>query len=1199
MRKKLLSLLLVALMVIGLLPGAALAADGETAAAPNIVLSVYDAEGKELSAGSKIETGDTVTVKLKTTAAMDISVLQAYIVYDPAVLQYNADGSKVPAEFKSAYFEKVDVNNGAVRAQDVDTSGLAEGTPIIICQYMQSEKRYTIPADSIWAEVSFTALKAADTAELGLAINEAEVLDKVNELDLEDIRESLVPQGTSLTVAEKQIPATGITLNTTATKITRGKTTTLKATVTPTDTTDTVTWESDNEEVATVDANGKVTGVAVGTAKITAKAGEQSATCEVTVEWIPVTSVTMAETEYTIVRGKTANITTTILPANASDQNKTYHSENEKVAKVAYGQITAVGVGTTEITVTVDGVEARGTVTVTEIPLTSVRFPQESYTVSVTQKGWPITLAVEPVNQTDGPDFQWIVEDPTVLTLTPGTNKLSPAVTGLKLGTTKVTMKVRDFEISCMVTVNNPVNTVTVKGDTNRMLIGGTTQLTATAKHVSTKFDPTDTELVWSSSAPGVASVDQNGLVTALSTGMTYIYATANNGKCNTGYAITVVSQADGSYTVTMPENETVVPGGTITLPVSITSDTEGVKNYSAYHMVFTYDPNALELTTTEIPGCTLVTKTAGKIEVIRYGAVQELGKAFDLTFNVKNVPGDTNVTLTKALVDISQNALASDAPAASVPKDTTTYHVSVWYDVTLPDGTNADSTKVEHGDDFTFRVTDYDPYKDYTFTAAYGDETTAEVTDNGDGSFTVKNVTGNLAITMDVKGKTFTVTLNPEEAEGASSATYGEDYTFTVKKADDGKQYNYDVWATIDGKDYKPTGPDENGKYTIPGAEIKGDITITVDKTIVPEEGYVAVKVEGTGKADVTAAETAKKNADFTFTVTKVAGYAYTAEISVGTETIKEDSEFLTYVDSADGIRTYTLKGEKVTNTLLITVGKVLEHKVNVTVSDRYEITAHWEPTALDGENYTFTVAGFKAVYDLRATVTENGETKEITIDRANPGSSTKSTVTCTVENVKGDLDIQLSFIANQDYVAVKVSQFVELDDKTVFLVATRTKPGFARSFMLDTYDGYAMYQEQNLYKDKFDATTTGGVMTNAWLVIVNKGESFTVDDALAKLTYTNRRRTDNSNVQLPLPVGSASSTDVNGSGKVDVNDAQLVYDIYNGVYPTFCKTNRAGSTYVEPQIGATMTKFLCADVNKDMKVDSTDAAALVALIK
>lgn len=815
----------------------------------------------------------------------------------------------------------------------------------------------------------------------------------------------------------------------------------------------------------------------------------------------------------------------------------------------SYGQITAVGVGTTEIVVTVDGVEARCKVTVSEIPITSIRFPQEAYTVSVTKKEYPITLAVEPADQTDGPDFQWIVEDPTVLSITSGSNKLKPAVTGLKLGTTKLTLKVRDIEINCMVTVNNPVNTVTVKGDTNRMLIGATTQLTATAKHVSTKFDPTDTELVWSSSAPGVASVDQNGLVTALSTGMTYIYATASNGKCNTaGYAITVVSQADGSYTVTMPENETVLPGGTVTLPVTITGNAEGVNNYSAYHMVFTYDPNALELTTTEIPGCTLKTGTAGKIEVIRYGDLQGFGKAFDLTFNVKDVPGDTNVVLTQALVDISQNALASDAPAANVPKDTTTYHVSKQYTVTLPEGTNADSTQVEHGDDFTFRVTDYDPYKDYTFTASYG-ETTAEVTDNGDGSFTIKNVTGDLTITMDVKGKTFNVTLNPDEAEGADKATYGEDYTFTVKKADDGKAYNYDVWAEIDGKDYKPTGPDENGKYTIPGAEIKGDIKITVDKTIVPEEGYVAVKVTGTAKDDVNAAETTKKNADFTFTVTKTEGYAYIAEVSIGADNIQQGSEFLTFVDSEDGLtRTYTLKGEKVTNTILITMNKLKEHKVNVTVSDKYEIKAQWEPTALDGENYTFTVAGFKGVYDLIAKVTENGETKEIKLDRAALGTSTRSNVTCTVENVKGDLDIQLSFKANQDYVAVKVSKFVELDDKTVFLIATRTKPEFARGFMLDTYDGYVYL----------------------YLQLVKKGETLTEQETAERLTLV---KATSPRIDL--------DPDMNGSGDVDEDDASLAYNVYNAMYWNFDELP--------------MAWFMAADVNLDGVVNVQDADAII----
>lgn len=90
--------------------------------------------------------------------------------------------------------------------------------------------------------------------------------------------------------AEEQtaLKVTAITLNKTATTITAGQTETLSvSSVTPDDATDqTVTWSSDNEAVATVDADGKVTAVALGTANITATANDGSgvtATCVVTV----------------------------------------------------------------------------------------------------------------------------------------------------------------------------------------------------------------------------------------------------------------------------------------------------------------------------------------------------------------------------------------------------------------------------------------------------------------------------------------------------------------------------------------------------------------------------------------------------------------------------------------------------------------------------------------------------------------------------------------------------------------------------------------------------------------------------------------------------------------------------------------------------------------------------------------------------
>ena len=94
--------------------------------------------------------------------------------------------------------------------------------------------------------------------------------------------------GIEVTIAASAVKVTAITLNKTATTITAGQTETLSvSSVTPDDATDqTVTWSSDNEAVATVDADGKVTAVAFGTANITATANDGSgvkATCAVTV----------------------------------------------------------------------------------------------------------------------------------------------------------------------------------------------------------------------------------------------------------------------------------------------------------------------------------------------------------------------------------------------------------------------------------------------------------------------------------------------------------------------------------------------------------------------------------------------------------------------------------------------------------------------------------------------------------------------------------------------------------------------------------------------------------------------------------------------------------------------------------------------------------------------------------------------------
>lgn len=95
---------------------------------------------------------------------------------------------------------------------------------------------------------------------------------------------SLLPEGTVTSVSVNvTIPATKVSLNKTELTLVEGNSETLTSTKTPGNTTDNLVWKSDNEKVATVDENGKVTAVDVGTTIITATAGNVSATCTVTV----------------------------------------------------------------------------------------------------------------------------------------------------------------------------------------------------------------------------------------------------------------------------------------------------------------------------------------------------------------------------------------------------------------------------------------------------------------------------------------------------------------------------------------------------------------------------------------------------------------------------------------------------------------------------------------------------------------------------------------------------------------------------------------------------------------------------------------------------------------------------------------------------------------------------------------------------
>ena len=183
-----------------------------------------------------------------------------------------------------------------------------------------------------------------------------------------------------VTVTKATIAVTSITLNKTTLSLTVGAEETLTATVKPDNATDkTVTWTSSNTAIATV-KDGKVKGIKEGTATITAKAGDKTATCKVTVSkaTVAVTSVTLNKTSLSLKVNQEETLIATVKPDNATDKTVKWSSSNTSVATVNNGKVKGIKAGTAVITAKAGDKSAKCNVTVTADPVPTIHFGQSS-----------------------------------------------------------------------------------------------------------------------------------------------------------------------------------------------------------------------------------------------------------------------------------------------------------------------------------------------------------------------------------------------------------------------------------------------------------------------------------------------------------------------------------------------------------------------------------------------------------------------------------------------------------------------------------------------------------------------------------------------------------------------------------------------------------------------------------------------------
>ena len=377
--------------------------------------------------------------------------------------------------------------------------------------------------------------------------------------------------GTSIIVLPSVVPVESITLDYTSLTINKGQSTTLNATVYPYNATDkTVTWESSNPSVASVDQAGSVMAKSGGRATITAKAGNHSATCNVTVN-VPVEAVDLGGQAYKLLYvGDTFRLVATVYPEDATDKTVTWSSSNPSVASVSEGLITALSEGNTVITAKVGDKTASCEIRVenVDIPVTSISLNKMTL---VLNKGESETLVatVLPVNATDK-TVTWESSDPSVATVYDG------VVTAVKEGMAYVVAKAGNKSASCVVTVNKgvvPVTHLFLNKNGLTLEPGQSERLTATVL----PEDATDKTVTWQTSDPSVATVS-DGLVTAVSAGETKITASCAgiDAYCwvtvKTG-VIPVESVVLDRQSVTLEENQSTLLTATV-LPENATDKT-------------------------------------------------------------------------------------------------------------------------------------------------------------------------------------------------------------------------------------------------------------------------------------------------------------------------------------------------------------------------------------------------------------------------------------------------------------------------------------------------------------------------------------------------------------------------------------------------------------------------------------------------
>ena len=862
-------------------------------------------------------------------------------------------------------------------------------------------------------------------------------------------------------------------------------------------------------------------------------------------------SVTLDKEKLTLLVGSTATLTATVLPEEAANKAVTWASDNEEVATVADGVVTAVAGGTANITVTT---EDGGKTATCAVRVTTNTDP---YTVTLQQKetgeSYSVgdTILVQLIlseNNPGGSGFTVRFKFDKNLLQYKGVVEFGNLGENYYLGSATNPDRVNAYgkaTFGYMRTADKPVLTA--------IMAAGGNMFTAGFEVLDDSADPGDyTVDLYNTGDHSNYVYTYNTDANTYNDNVTIIPCTLNLGSSST---VAVESVSLDQQTLTLIEDETA------TLTATVSPEDATNKNV-------TWTSDNADVATVENGTVTAVAEGTANITVTTEDGEHTATCA--VTVNAKQPEVKTGYTVSpptdKTSIAAGESATVDVTVGVGTEETATTYNavdMTITYDAEKltfkKDGsalheasvtdTNGTISLKRYGENLNVGTDKFslvftangDANGDATvsITSAYVD--LADKADQDAPAATIVNASHTISIDGGYKVTIITKPENLSEVSGAATAQKGADYTFTLEPL---ANYDYAVTATVNGAEVPCT---LNGTtYTIPAESVTGDISITVTRTAK----QYSVTLDGTGKDDATlSADKATYGTDYSFTVTQDADYNYTVSATAGGETLNLTST------NEGNVYTYTIAGDKITGDVAVTVAK--EKKTTPPVPSTFDVT--WDGNALDdvptkadkatqGEDFSFTVTKQDG-YTYEITATVGGEARDVNVDGD----------TYTISHINGAVVITVNKTAEAT-LTVEVSQYVKQNGKDVYLI-TATDSSLAEGKLL-AYDGAQMF-----FSAKYDAY--------CYLVVSELSADEVKTDAEAKIAQA-----DGSAIQIGY------TGDVNQTGKIDINDAQMAHNMYgSALYDGFEK--------------ATIRMYLEADMNGDKAVDTADATAIVSEIK